>query len=53
MKSVIQPLYECTTAQVYFKMDKLYDSRKIVSRRPAGARPNKPRTAYIGLNLAF
>lgn len=41
------------TAQVYFKMDNLLDTRKIVSRSPAGARPNKPRTAYVGFNLSF
>lgn len=53
MKTLIQPLYECTIAQVYFKMDKLFDTRKIVSRSPAGTQPNKPRTAYIGVNLVF
>ena len=53
MKTLMQLLYECSIARVYFKMDKRFDTRKIVSRSPAGARPNKPLTAYIGLNLAL
>jgi Fe(3+) dicitrate transport protein len=40
-------------AQVYIKVDNLLDTQEIVSRSPAGARPNKPRTAYLGLNVSF
>lgn len=40
-------------AQVYVKVDNVFDEQKIVSRNPAGARPNKPRTAYVGLMLNF
>lgn len=46
--------YQVTdTAQVYVKMDNIFDEQKIVSRSPAGARPNKPRTAYVGLTVNF
>lgn len=46
--------YQVTnSAQVYVKVDNVLDERKIVSRSPAGARPNKPRTAYIGLTVNF
>lgn len=40
-------------ARVYLKVDNLFDEQKIVSRSPAGARPNGPRTAHIGLNLTY
>ena len=39
--------------QVYIKVDNVLDTQEIVSRSPAGARPNKPRTAYLGLNIDF
>ena len=46
--------YQVTdTAQVYVKVDNIFDEQKIVSRSPAGARPNKPRTAYVGLTVNF
>jgi Fe(3+) dicitrate transport protein len=46
--------YQVTdTAQVYVKVDNILDEQNIVSRSPAGARPNRPRTAYIGLSVAF
>lgn len=39
--------------EVYGKVDNLLDDQEIVSRSPAGARPNKPRTAYVGARLRF
>jgi Fe(3+) dicitrate transport protein len=46
--------YQVTdAAQVYIKVDNIFDEEKIVSRSPAGARPNKPRTASIGLTVNF
>lgn len=46
--------YQLTeAAQVYVKVDNLADTQDIVSRSPAGARPNAPRTASVGLNLVF
>jgi len=38
---------------VYLKVDNLFDKRAIVSRHPDGARPNKPRTASVGVNYSF
>jgi Fe(3+) dicitrate transport protein len=38
---------------VYFKLDNLLDDQKIVSRRPYGARPSKPRSASIGYQYSF
>ncbi len=37
----------------FFKVDNLLDERAIVSRKPDGARPNKPQTAMIGLEYRF
>ncbi len=46
--------YQLTeSAQVYAKLDNLADTQKIVSRSPAGARPNQPRTASVGIKLTF
>ncbi|GAA6154055.1 TonB-dependent receptor family protein [Pseudoteredinibacter isoporae] len=39
--------------QLYLKLDNVFDERAIVSRNPDGARPNKPRTALIGVNWNF
>ncbi len=39
--------------QFFFKVENLMDNQKIVSRTPDGARPNKPRTASLGLSYAF
>ncbi len=39
--------------ELYGKVDNVLDDQEIVSRSPAGARPNKPRTAYIGTRLRF
>ncbi len=33
---------------LYFKIDNLFDEENIVSRRPYGARPNKPRQVFLG-----
>ena len=33
----------------YIKIDNLFDETYIAARRPAGARPGLPRTAYLGL----
>ena len=41
------------SAQVYVKVDNLADEQNIISRSPAGARPNQPRTASVGINLSF
>jgi Fe(3+) dicitrate transport protein len=38
---------------IYFKLDNLLDDQKIVSRRPYGARPSKPRSASIGYQYSF
>ncbi|WP_438952209.1 TonB-dependent receptor family protein [Porticoccus sp.] len=38
---------------VYAKMENIFDQEKIVSRLPDGARPNKPRTASVGIEYAF
>ena len=38
---------------VYFKVDNVLDDQKIVSHRPYGARPSKPRTAVIGYQYSF
>jgi len=39
--------------RVYAKLDNLTDEATIVSRRPFGARPGKPRQATIGLKYNF
>jgi Fe(3+) dicitrate transport protein len=38
---------------VFLKVENLFDERAIVSRRPDGARPNKPRTASVGFEWVF
>ncbi|MEP6391729.1 MAG: TonB-dependent receptor [Halioglobus sp.] len=38
---------------VFLKVENLFDERAIVSRQPDGARPNKPRTALVGVEWAF
>ena len=35
--------------EMFLKVENLFDSERIVSRSPQGARPNKPRTASLGL----
>jgi Fe(3+) dicitrate transport protein len=44
-------LQEQTT--VYLKVENLFDEVAIVSRIPDGARPNKPRTASVGVEWSF
>lgn len=39
--------------EAYLKVENLLDEQEIVSRNPDGARPNKPRTAAIGLAYRF
>ena len=34
----------------YVKVDNLFDETYIAARRPAGARPGLPRTAFLGFN---
>ncbi|MFT4768073.1 MAG: Fe(3+) dicitrate transport protein [Glaciecola sp.] len=40
-------------AVVFFKFENIFAKRAIVSRQPEGARPNKPRTASVGLQYQF
>lgn len=40
-------------SSLYVKVDNLFDSVKIASRRPFGARPGKPRQAFIGYKYRF
>ena len=40
-------------AEVYARIDNLLDDESIVSRSPAGARVNKPRTGYVGMRWSF
>ena len=40
-------------AVVFLKLENVLDERAIVSRQPEGARPNKPRTASLGLEWVF
>ncbi|WP_105264959.1 TonB-dependent receptor family protein [Pseudoalteromonas sp. T1lg76] len=39
--------------RLYAKVDNLFDQDKIISRRPYGARPGKPRTLSIGYKYQF
>lgn len=39
--------------QIYLKLDNLFDDDKLVSRRPYGARPSKPRTLTVGYKFSF
>ncbi len=39
--------------RVYAKVDNLLDDQEIISRKPYGARANKPRTVYLGLKVSF
>lgn len=38
---------------VFLKVENLFDEQSIVSRSPDGARPNKPRTASVGVEYKF
>ena len=35
----------------YLKLDNLFDETYVAARRPSGARPGLPRTAYLGLTF--
>jgi len=37
----------------FLKVDNLFDEQVIIARSPHGARPNKPRTASVGLDYRF
>ncbi|HEY7775491.1 MAG TPA: TonB-dependent receptor, partial [Kineobactrum sp.] len=41
------------TATAFFKLENALDEQAIVSRQPDGARPNKPRTAAVGIEWRF
>ncbi|SOB76959.1 Fe(3+) dicitrate transport protein [Marinobacter sp. LV10R510-11A] len=41
------------STRVYAKVDNVLDDQEIVSRSPHGARPNLPRTAYVGISVDF
>ncbi len=41
------------TAVLYVKVENLFDQQRVVSRQPEGARPNKPRTASLGMQWTF
>ena len=46
--------YQLTdAARIYVKVDNVFDEHNIASRSPAGARPTKPRTAYLGVNMSY
>ena len=40
-------------AELYARIENLSDQEYIVARRPAGARPGQPRSAFVGIRLAF
>ena len=40
-------------ARVFARVDNLFDDQEIVARSPAGARPNLPRTAFVGMSVDF
>jgi Fe(3+) dicitrate transport protein len=41
------------SAEVFFKAENLLDEQEIISRDPDGARPNKPLSVTVGLQLDF
>lgn len=45
------PVNEMTS--LYLKVDNLLDEQEIVARSPGGVRPNKPRTAIVGVRFSF
>jgi Fe(3+) dicitrate transport protein len=46
--------YDLTSnSQLYAKIDNIFDSAKIASRRPFGARPTKPRQFQVGYKYRF
>lgn len=43
----------CSSLKTYLKIDNMTDESNIVSRRPFGARPGKPRQAVVGVKYSF
>lgn len=41
------------SAEVFVKVENLFDEQKIISRAPDGPRPNKPRAALVGIEYSF
>lgn len=41
------------SVRIYARVENLLDEEAIVSRSPAGARPNKPRSFIAGLTVQF
>ena len=41
------------SALLFLKVENVFDEESIVSRQPDGARPNKPRTASVGVEFTF
>jgi Fe(3+) dicitrate transport protein len=41
------------SAVLFLKVENLFDEQEIISRNPDGARPNKPRTAIVGIEFTF
>jgi len=39
--------------ELFLKVENLFDEQEIISRNPDGARPNKPRTAIVGMEVRF
>lgn len=40
-------------AEVFVRVENLFDEEYISSRRPAGPRPGRPRASFVGLRLSF
>ncbi|QKK02192.1 MAG: TonB-dependent receptor [Pseudomonadota bacterium] len=41
------------SASLFVKVDNIFDRQVIIARSPHGARPNKPRTAMLGIDYSF
>lgn len=41
------------TTELYARIENLADEEYIASRRPAGARPGRPRAGFVGVRVAF
>ncbi len=41
------------TTETFIKLENLFDTQKIVSRTPDGARPNKPLTLTVGMTVSL
>ncbi len=39
--------------ELFLKVENMFDEQQIISRDPDGARPNKPRTASLGVQILF